>query len=183
MTDKEAFIDDFTITFWIKAKSVSKWRRYGSVICFPKLITENGIQVYFKKVKTSLKIFIIHPVYCYQKLSVNIKDYIKKDTFVLLTFSEGRSTLYLNSNKAGKNIINLDKRIEVGDFVLVKLNSKDLIRNNISSNLRLTTPAIIKKIKRGKLKVNIFELKEVIYVNKSQIFFNNYLEPVKELDK
>ncbi len=118
---------DFTVTFWIRNSNNPGWNLKDSDINFPPFTINEGIRVFFFKVKSYFTVCVLHPEIGYRKIKTDVTNYLGKDTFVAFTNDKDFSKLYLNGELAASiKKTSLLKEIEPGDFVMVKLKSGDI---------------------------------------------------------
>ena len=148
--------EDFSIVFWIDIKQNPGWRDRDSEINFPPFVTK-GIKVYFSKIGTKLKVYLLHPEIGYRKLVADISKYLNGSTHVVLTNSEKETILYLNAEQAsvcikGKKIFPL----EVNDYVMLEVKKNEIDGLSIKGDVSVIVPAKIKKMNGDKYQFLVF---------------------------
>lgn len=165
MIDKDNKKYDFSITFWIRAQNNPGWMKKQSEINFPPFTVSQGIMVFFSKIRENLNIYLLHPDLGYRKLTANITNYLRNDTFVALTNTEQETCLYLNADLvekiAKKNLIN---DLEIGDYVMVKVKNGDLKNIQIGENISTLMPAKIRKLSGKTAQLEFFAIGNKIQV-------------------
>jgi len=164
MTEKDNKYE-FSITFWIRTQKNPGWMEKESEINFPPFTVKQGIMVFFSKIRENLKIYLLHPDLGYRKLTVDITNYLRNDTFVALTNTDRETNLYLNANLIKKiTVEDLMNDLEIGDYVMVEVKNKDFENIQIGENISTLMPAKIKKLSGDTAQLEFFTIGQKIQI-------------------
>lgn len=165
--------NEFTITYWIRIKDNPGWMKLDTDINFPPFTVNNGIQVFFSKIKVTLRVYILHPELGYRKLSADVSNYLQKDAFIALTNSTNETKLYINTQEvASVAHQNLIKTLEVSDYVMVRVQNGDLSTITIQSGLTVIIPAKVQKINGDRVTLQFLTgSTEIVELPKSRIHY------------
>ncbi|MBD3244983.1 MAG: hypothetical protein GF335_03250 [Candidatus Moranbacteria bacterium] len=157
----------FYMGFWLKAKNNPYWRKLNSKVELGEFTVEDGSRVFVLKEKNLLKIFLTHPKFEIKKIVIDVKNYISKNTLLIITGYNDQINLYLNNEslKISKTK-NIKDKPEVGDYVLTKLNP---FKNNNKINLKYSLPARIRKIRGKNIFLEILNFKKKVKINKDDL--------------
>ena len=164
---------EFSITFWIYVKNNPGWQNENSEINFPPFTVNNGITVYFSKIRDKLKVYLLHPEIGYRKLVAKVTKYLNANTFVVLTNSPAETILYLNAEQVCKFEPDENMEpLEIGDYVMVEVKDNEVETLNIDGNIEVLLPARIKKIITDKIQFEFFTVgnkTQIVELDKNRI--------------
>lgn len=145
---------NFSITFWLRNSENPSWGDPRSIIYFPPLSVNEGINVYFSKIANKLKVYVLHPDIGYRKISVDITTSLGKDTFIALTNTAEQSMLYINATlTATVPVSNQRDNLEAGDYVMLKVRENELRTLNFGSFIDVVLPGRVESINEGSVNV------------------------------
>lgn len=163
---------EFTISFKINVEKNPKWKDVDSSINFPPITTGDGVKVFFSKIKTLLKAYVLHPDVKYRKLSIDVSEYLNQDIHVVLTNSESETKLYINGKLVKTlNIENFKENLEEGDYVLIKPKQGDLKSISFDKSAQIILWGKIESIKNDSINLELFQPPETVTLPKDRIHF------------
>lgn len=160
----------FSVTFRIRIAENPAWASVDTDVRFPSITVHQGVKVYSSKYGKILKVYVLHPDVGYRKLAANIEKHLGRDTFVVITVDGDMTTLYLNGEfVTARDVNEMIRDIEVGDYVMVKIASGDLRRIAVGDGVAVTVPAEVKKVDGETLSLYFFELKELASLPRERV--------------
>ena len=164
---------NFSVKFWIKLDQNPAWKDKDSVIDFPSFVVNEGIQIFFSKHESLFKVFVLHPLIGYRKMVTDVEAYIGKDAFVAFTNDESESKLYINGSLVSTvTPTNLGDDLEIGDYVMVKVDKGELKTLNIEGEgVQIIAPAKISAISDETVSLYFFAQNENLDLSKDRLVY------------